>query len=167
MRVFCAGIFWWVSRPHAVAPVGAGGQSPPDEPAPSTPAGAEAPASTPGVLDEGNSAFTSARAVLSNFLSLAALEAKRAAHAIVWIIALAWVAGVCIVAAWLALMYVLATWALSLGVMPVAAGLAVVALNAALAALLVFAALRKSRDLLFPASRRQIAGDPPARPPTT
>ena len=166
MRVLWAGIVWHAWRPYAVLPVGGGEpSSAPGDPAQSTTDGAQSPVPKPGMFDELASALASARAVFSNFLDLVAIEARRATHALVWIIALAVVAGVCIVAAWLALMLALAMVAIALGIPPVAAVVAVAALNIALAALLISVGLRKGRDLLFAASRRQIAGGLHAPPP--
>lgn len=111
-----------------------------------------------GVLAELGNALTSARATVSNFLELVSLEARRAGTALVWMVAWGVVAGVCLVAAWLGLMAALALWVTSLGLSSIAAVLLVALFNAAIAGVLVYASMGLGRELLFPATRRQIAG---------
>jgi hypothetical protein len=118
-----------------------------------------------GVLDELAGAFASARAGLSNFLDLMSFEARRAGLALVWMIAWGFAGAFCMVAAWLGLMAALAMWAVSLGVPPIAAVIAVTVLNCVAGGMLFYACIGMSHDLLFSATRRQVAGKSPVRPP--
>lgn len=118
-----------------------------------------------GVLDELSNAFASARAALSNFLDLVSLEARRAGLALLWMVAWGIVAAICIVTAWLGLMAALAMWAVSLGFPSLAAVIAVAVINLIAGAVLICVCIGMSRDLLFSATRRQVAGTSPVRPP--
>ena len=126
---------------------------------------AETPLPTAGVLDELASAFASARAALSNFLDLISLEARRAGLALTWMVASGFVAAVCIVAAWLGLMAALAIWAVSLGFPPIVAVIAIAVSNMVAGAVLIYLCIGMSRDLLFSATRRQVAGKSPSSHP--
>lgn len=126
-------------------------------------AGARLPAA--GVLDELSSALAWVRAAVSNFLDLLSLEARRAGLALMWMVVWAVVAAICIVGAWLGLMAALAMWAVSLGFPPIAAVIAVAVINLVAGAVLICVCIGASRDLLFSATRRQVAGNSPARPP--
>jgi hypothetical protein len=134
--------------------------------APSHAEGARAEAGLPsgGVLDELSSAFASARAALSHLLDLVSLEARRAGLTFVWMIAGGVVGAICFVGAWLGLMAALAMWAASLGVPPIAAVVAVATVNLAAAAIFFYVCFRISRNLLFSATRRQLAGECPVKP---
>lgn len=125
-------------------------------------AGASAPAS--GVLAELSAALASARATLSNFLDLTSFEARRAGLALMWMVTWGFVAATCIVAAWLGLMVALAMWAITLGCPQIAVVLGVVVMNCVAAAALISLGIGMSRDLLFPATRRQVAGKSPVKP---
>lgn len=111
-----------------------------------------------GVADELSGTFASARATLSNFLTLLSLEARRAGLTLMWMVVLAGVASFCIVAAWLGLMAALVMWVVSLSFPPIAVVLAVAAINLIVGTLLVFVCNTMSKDLLFSATRRQVAG---------
>ena len=126
---------------------------------------AEPPLPTAGVLDELSSALASARAVLSNFLELISSEARRAGLALMWMVAGGVVGAICLVAAWLGLMAALAMWAISLGVPPIAAVIAIALINCMAGAVLIYMCIGMSRDLLFSATRRQVAGKSPVKPP--
>lgn len=119
----------------------------------------------PGVLDELSGALTSARNALAGFLDLLTLEARRAGLALVWMAACGLMAAICIIAAWLGFMAAVALWAISLGLPAIAAVFAVAAINLAVGAVLIRVCLVKSKDLRFPATRRQVAGLPPGHPP--
>ena len=119
-----------------------------------------------GALEELSGAFTSARAGLSEFLELMSLEARRAGLALVYMVASGLVAAVCMVAAWLALMAALAMWAVALGLPPIAAVIAVAAINLLAGFGLIYVCIGVSRDLLFSATRRQVAGRPLVTPPS-
>jgi len=120
---------------------------------------------TAGVLDELSSAFASARAALANFLDLLSLEARRAGLALMWMVVGAVVAAICMVGAWLGLMAALAMWAVSLGLPPITAVIAVAVINLVAGAVLIYVCIGASRDLLFSATRRQVAGSSPVTPP--
>jgi len=127
------------------------------------PVGARLP--NPGIFEELSNTFNSARVSLSNLLELLSLEARRAGIAVMWMAAWGVIAGVCIVSAWLGLMAALALWSVSLGLPPIAAVIAVVVINLALAAVLLYMCIDRSRDLLFSATRRQVSGATPVAPP--
>lgn len=110
------------------------------------------------VLDEVSHVLASFRETVSSFLELVSLEARRAGAALVLMVALGVVAGVCLVATWLGLMAALAMWMIAAGVNPILAVLLVALSNLALAGALVYTGYRKSDSLSFPATRRQIAG---------
>lgn len=121
-------------------------------------------APTQGVLGELTGTLASARAALSHFLDLVSLEARRAGLALAWMIALGLAAAVCAITAWIGIMAALAMWAVSLGLHPVGAVVLVAGLNLAACAALAFRCIGMSRDLLFPATRRQVAGTTPIPP---
>ena len=112
-----------------------------------------------GVLEEVSQVLSSVRETVSSFLELVFLEAERAGMALVWMVALGIVAGVCVIATWLGLMAALAMLVTGAGLSPILAVLLVALLNLAFAGALVYAGMRKSDNLTFPATRRQIAGD--------
>jgi Putative Actinobacterial Holin-X, holin superfamily III len=122
------------------------------------------PLPTPGLLDELSSVLTSGRTVVSSFLELASLEAQRAGLTLVWMIALGIIGAICAIAAWLGLMAALAMWAVALGAPPIAAVIGVALINAGAGGALIYVCINMSRDLLFSATRRQIAGKTPERP---
>jgi len=148
-------------RPYGIVPAEAAGPSV-DAPAPCDEVRAESRLPTAGM--QLASAFASARAALSNLLDLMALEARRAGLALMWMVAWGLVAAICIVAAWLGLVAALAMWAVSLGLPPIATVLAVAVINVAAGAVLIYVCLGISRDLLFSATRRQVAGTSPVKP---
>jgi hypothetical protein len=117
-----------------------------------------------GVLDELSSTLASAGATILNFLDLISLEARRAGLALVWMVACGLGVAICVVAAWLGFMAALSMWAVSLGCPPVAAVMAVAVINLAAGAVLIYACIGLSRDLLFKATRRQLAGSFPVKP---
>jgi hypothetical protein len=151
--------------PLTVAPAGGGAARAADAPAQNDELRAETRPPTAGVLDELSSALASARATLSNILDLMSFEARRAGLALMWMVAWGFVAAICIVAAWLGLMAALAMWAVSLGVPRIAAVIAVAVINLGAAAVLIYVCIGMSRDLLFSATRRQVAGKSAVKPP--
>ena len=115
------------------------------------------------VLDEVSDTFASARRVISDFLELLALETRRAGLTLVWMVACGAVAAILAVTAWLGFMAALALWAVSLG-LPWGTAVTMISLANLLAAtIMTSVCIRKSRDLLFPATRRQLEAKP-ARP---
>ena len=119
---------------------------------------------TGGVLEEFSGAIASARATLAGFLELVTLEARRAGLALVWMVAGGLVAALCFAGAWLGLMAALAMWVVSLGVPPIAAAIGFALANLLGGAAMIYACIRISRDLMFSATRRQLAGKPAAEP---
>jgi hypothetical protein len=114
-----------------------------------------------GVLEELSAALGSVRAASSNFFDLLSLEARRAGLALMWMAAWGLVAAICVVGAWLGVIAALAMWLVSLGFSPIAAVVAIAAINLVAGAALFFVCIRLSRDLLFSATRRQLAGESP------
>jgi hypothetical protein len=156
---------WHPHCPLSAVPPGGGGAAARDAPAQSDDGSAEARAPTPGLLDELSSLLASARAVLSNFLELMSLEARRAGLALMWMVAGGFIAAICLAAAWLGLMVALAMWAVSLGVPPIVAVIAVALMNCVAGAVLIYLCIGMSRHLLFPATQRQVAGKSPVKRP--
>ncbi len=166
---FGTGDAWHPCRPCSAAPAG-GGAAPAAEDGMTSAAQSDGirdetrrPAA--GVLDELSSALASARAALSNFLDLVSLEARRAGLTLMWLVVWGFVAAICIVGAWMGLMAAVAMWAVSLGFPPIAAVIAVALINLVAAAVLIYVCIGMSRDLLFSATRRQVAGLSPVKPP--
>ena len=129
------------------------------------PAGDETRSPMAGMLEEVMGTLASARAALTHFLDLLSLEARRAGIALVGMVVVGFAAAVCAVTAWLGIMAALAMWTVSLGLPPVAAVIVLAGLNLAACAILAYRCIGMSRDLLFPATRRQVAGTtaiPPA-----
>jgi hypothetical protein len=124
--------------------------------------GASAPAA--GVFAALADAVAAARATLTNFLDLVSFEARRAGHALFWIVAGAVVAAVLIVTAWFGLMAAFVMWVASLGYPAAAAVLAVALLNLAVGSALILGCMGMTGNLLFSASRRQLAGKSPVKP---
>ena len=123
-----------------------------------SPEGTRAPPHS--VLDELSDTFASARGVISDFLELLSLETRRAGLMLVWMVACGAVAAILVVTAWLGFMAALALWAVSLGI-PWVTAVAVISLaNLLGAAIMALACIRMSRDLLFPATRRQLEAKP-------
>ena len=124
--------------------------------------GGESSVPTAGVLAELSNALASAGAAVSSFLELVSLEAHRASVTLLWMLVGGVVAGICIVTAWLGLMVAFAVAAVSLGTPPAIAAFAIAVVNLLAGAFLVRACVGMSRNLLFAATRRQIAGAFPA-----
>lgn len=127
----------------------------------SPPPGQAAPT---GVLDELSGLVGSVRATLSSVVDLVTLEAHRALLTLMWMAVWTVVAAICIVSAWLALMAALVLWAISFGVSTATAVLGIAAINGAVGAWLIYLSVRMSRNLLFSATRRQLAGKPSVMP---
>jgi len=119
-----------------------------------------APPATDGVIGGVANAFNSARRVLSDLFRLFSLEVRRAGLTFVWMVALAAMAAMLIVTAWLGLMGALALWAVSLGWTWTSTMVAIAMANLVTAAIVLFSCLSISRNLLFPATRRQLETPP-------
>lgn len=131
---------------------GTGAQAPDfTEPAPSSiPAGGS-------VLGEVSAVIESARRVVSGMLDLVVLEGRRAGIALALMIGLGLAAAILVITAWMGVMVVVALGLILAGLSPILSILVVVALNLAGAGAAAFACVKKSKDLLFPAIRRQVA----------
>ncbi len=131
------------------------------EPAPkSNPPGA-------GLLGEVSGVIGSARRVVSGMLELVVLEGRRAGFALAWMVGLGLAAAILAVTAWMGIMAAAALCLVAADVSPILSILIVVVLNLAGAGAAVFVCIKKSKDLLFPATRRQVAkktAELPARP---
>jgi uncharacterized membrane protein YqjE len=101
-------------------------------------------------------ALESARRVISDLFRLLSLEVRRAGLALMWMVVLGVMAAVLMVTAWLGLMAALALWAVSLGASWMGAILVIALVNILLATVSLVACLTMSRDLLFPATQRQL-----------
>jgi uncharacterized membrane protein YqjE len=116
------------------------------------------PPPTTGVLDELSNVLHGARETLSGFLDLFSLEARRAGVALAWMLVTGLVAALCIATGWMWLMAALALLAIALGLAPMAAAMVTAAISLAAGAALIFWCVGASRNLLFRATRRQLAG---------
>jgi uncharacterized membrane protein YqjE len=150
-----------LKRPDGTAFPGHGGAARTGDASPggkAAPEGTHAPPHS--VLDELSDTFVSARRVISDFLELLSLEARRAGLTLVWMVACGAVAAILVVTAWLGFMAALALWAVSLGI-PWAIAVAAISLaNLLAAAITALVCMRMSRDLLFAATRRQLEAKP-------
>ena len=118
------------------------------------------PSATPpagSVLGEVSAVIDSARRVASGMLDLAVLEGRRAGIALALMIGLGLAAAILAITAWMGVMAAVALGLMLAGLSPILSILVVVVLNLAGAAVAVFACMKKSKDLLFPATRRQVA----------
>jgi uncharacterized membrane protein YqjE len=109
-----------------------------------------------GFGEELTGTFASARMLLSNVLDLFTLEARRAGLSLLLMLACGIIGALLAAAAWLGLMAALVLWAVALGADWQVALAAVAVGNLGAAAALFWYCLRVSRNLLFPATRRQL-----------
>ena len=117
---------------------------------------ADVPPAAKGLLGALGGAFSSARQVVGNFFELITLEARRAGLTLVWMLALGVIAAMLLVSAWLGFMAAVALWLVAFG-MTWAGAVALVALaNLVAAGVVIVACVKLSRNLLFPATRRQL-----------
>jgi hypothetical protein len=128
---------------------------------------AEASLPPAGVFDALSSALAGARTALSNFLELVALEARRAGLALMWMVAVGVIAAVCMVVAWLGLMAALVMCAVAWGFPAIAAVILLAVIHLLAGAVLIYLCIGLSRDLLFSATRRQVAGQSLVTPAAT
>jgi uncharacterized membrane protein YqjE len=118
------------------------------------------PPVTDGLIGGIASAFNSARQVVADLFRLFSLEIRRAGLTLVWMLALGVLAALLTVTAWFSLMAALALWAVALGMTWIGAMLAIALVSLAMAAVVVFSCVGLSRNLLFPATRRQLEAAP-------
>ena len=109
-----------------------------------------------GIAEELSGAFAGARGLLSNLLDLFGLEARRAGLMLVLMLACGVSGAVLSVAAWIGLLAALVLWAVARGMEWPAALAAVAFANAAAAGVLFWLCGRASRELAFPATRREL-----------
>lgn len=121
---------------------------------------AAAPPPIDGIIDGVANALHSVRQVFADVLRLFSLEARRAGLMLVWMVALGVLAVVLVFTAWLGLMSALALWAVSLGMTWISAMFVIALVNLVTAALVVLYCVTLSRELLFPATQRQLAIPP-------
>lgn len=122
------------------------------------------PAPPSSVLDELSKLLALVREALSDFLELVSLEARGAGLALVWMMVGGLLAAVFIVTAWAGLMAALALYLVSLDMLPIAAVIVVAVVNLIAGAVMLYWCIGLSRHLLFPATRRQLAGTTLVRP---
>ena len=110
-----------------------------------------------GIVTELAAAVAGARGLASSWLDLLGLEARRAGLMLVLMLACGVIGAVLIIAAWLGLLAALVLWGVSLGITWQAALGVVVFANVVSAGALFWLCAHASRDLAFPATRRQLA----------
>ncbi len=119
----------------------------------------------PGVLSEVANVLSAVRQAALGTFDLLALETRRAGLTLIWMIALGLVTAILAVTVWLGLMAALALYAVAWGLTWIGAILILVVINLIAASAAVFICVNMSQDLLFAASRRQLANRLPAQPP--
>ncbi|GEM_PF-818449 len=112
------------------------------------------------VLGEISNTFASVRRVIANFFELVTLEARRAGLTFMWMVVWGSIAAILVVTGWLGFMGAVALWAVSLGATWISAIVAIAIANFLAATIILFTCVVKSRDLLFPATRRQLQEKP-------
>lgn len=165
MAFSATGNVWHTHRRCSAVPAGGGAAPATGIAAQSDGGDTDACPPAAGLIDQLLRTLALARTAVSNFLELISLEARRAGLALVWMVICGGVAAICIVTAWLGLMAALVIWAVSTGFPPVAAAVAVAGINLAAGAVLIYVCIGMSCDLLFSATRRQLAGESPVEPP--
>lgn len=96
------------------------------------------------------------RAIAHGHLQLAALEARRAGHSLVWMLVYGILVGVLTLGAWAGTLAALVLWLIAAGLSASGALLLAAALNIVAAGLLLLAIRRRSRHLGFPATMRSL-----------
>lgn len=124
------------------------------------------PPPTDGIVGGIANAFNSVRRVFSDLFRLFSLEVRRAGLTLIWMVALGVLAAMLVVTAWLGLMGALALWAVSLGWTWISVMVAIALANLVAATVVIFSCVTVSRNLLFPATQRQLEA-PPTRSDTT
>lgn len=125
-----------------------------------------APPPADGILSGMANAFNSLQRVFADLFRLFSLEVRRAGLTLLWMVVLGALAAMLLVTAWLGLMGALAWWAVSLGWTWTGALVAMALANLVAAAIVIFSCVAVSRNLLFPATQRQLEV-PPTRSDTT
>lgn len=118
--------------------------------------GNEPPTGPPGLFDDVVGLARDFQALAHDQLQLVALEAKRAGHNLVMMIAAAIALGILLATVWLGMMGAVVWWLIAIGIVPAVALLAMTLLNLA-AAGACFGLIRRSRRSLgFPATLRSL-----------
>lgn len=111
-------------------------------------------------------ALSAVRRVFADLFRLFSLEVRRAGLTLMWMVALGATAALLVVTAWLGFMGAVASWAVSLGATWASAIVAIALANMVAAAASMFVCVTMSRNLLFPATQRQLDASP-TRPDDT
>jgi hypothetical protein len=119
-----------------------------------------APPATDEIIGGVENAFSSVRRVFSDLFWLFSLEVRRAGLTFVWMVVLGAIVAMLMVTAWLGFMGALALWAVSLGLTWTSAMISIALANILMAAIAMFSCVTISRNLLFPATRRQLEAAP-------
>ena len=122
--------------------------------------GSDTQSKSPSISGELVNTIAAIRRVISDFLELATLEARRAGISLMWLVACGAIVAILVVTAWLSLVGAVAIWAVSYGISWTAVFLVIASVNLLAAALALSICVSMSRDLLFSATRRQIATTP-------
>jgi hypothetical protein len=94
---------------------------------------------------------------MTNFIQLATLEAKLTGKTLIRMTILLYVMGFFVLSTWASLLLILFIYLVSLQFSELFAAFIIMLLNLAGLFIIVFSLLRMKQDLLFPATRRQIA----------
>ena len=137
-------------------------------PPPGMPDPATAPEKGASLTDAINAVYSSVRQTAADFFALISLELHRAGVTFLWMLAWSTFGVLLVVTAWLGLMAGCALWLISSGLpaAPVVIGIAMV--NLLGGALIFYQCMRASRDLMMPATQRQLriaAAEAKARAP--
>ena len=135
------------------------GEAPTGAPSPEA-LGSETKQKSSSIFGELTNTLGAIRRVISDFLDLATLEARRAGITLMWMVACGSIAAILAVTAWLSVVGAVAMWAVSYGFSWTAVLIAIALVNLVAAALVLWLCMRMSHDLLFSATRRQIATTP-------
>lgn len=125
-------------------------------PPPGVPDPAAAPEKGARLTDAIDAVFSSVRQTAADFFELVSLELHRAGVTFMWMLAWSTFGVLLVLTAWLGLMAGLALWLISSGLSaaPVVIGIAIV--NLLGGALIFYQCMRASRDLMMPATQRQL-----------
>ena len=119
-------------------------------------ADAERAAQRPGILDNVNAVLCAARQAFADFVELVTLELHRAGITFMWMLAWSTFAVLLVVTAWLGLMAGLALWIISHGYAAAGVVLTIALANLIGGAGIMFWCVRSGKDLMLPATRRQL-----------
>lgn len=100
------------------------------------------------------------RRVVSDLFRLFSIEVRRAGLTLVWMVALGAITALLVVTAWIGLMSALLLWVVSLGASWTSALVAISLANLLAAATCIVVCVMMSRNLLFPATQRQLGASP-------